>query len=71
MMFAVLLAAGCTAAAAKAGCWNDTSPMAVTREFLGVGVVNGTLYAMGGFSMDYYPDAYLASMEAYDPSTHR
>jgi len=55
-----------TTAAAAAGSWHTAAPMAVKRQYLGVGVLNGTLYAMGGFDYPNYP----TSVEAYSSATN-
>jgi N-acetylneuraminic acid mutarotase len=55
-----------TTAAAAAGSWHTAAPMAVKRESLGVGALNGTLYAMGGFDFPNYP----TSVEAYNSATN-
>ena len=46
--------------------WARLTP--TPREGLGVGVVNGVLYAVGGY--DYYGAGYLATVEAYDRGTN-
>jgi len=40
--------------------WNPVAEMSIGRENVGVGVLNGILYAIGGTS--------LKSVEAYSPS---
>jgi len=44
--------------------WTTKASMPTGRTFLGVGVVNGILFAVGG----YAPGLYLSTVEAYDPS---
>jgi N-acetylneuraminic acid mutarotase len=43
-------------------CWTTRAPMPTARSDLGVGVVNGILYAVGGVGAVEY-----ATVEAYDP----
>ncbi len=43
-------------------CWSPRAPMPTPRSRLGVGVVNGVLYAVGG--------DYIGTVEAYDPVTN-
>ena len=43
-------------------CWSSKAPMPTGRPSLGVGVANGVLYAIGGYSQTS-----LATVEAYDP----
>ncbi len=45
--------------------WNTMASMPTARMGLGVGVVNGILYAVGGYNYTI-----LNTMEAYDPSTN-
>ena len=51
-------------AAADAGRWHAVAPMSKTRQYMGVGALNGTLYAVGG------SDTPLATVEAYNPATN-
>ncbi|HVE77384.1 MAG TPA: HYR domain-containing protein, partial [Gemmatimonadaceae bacterium] len=44
------------------------APMPTPRQSLGAGVVNGVLYAVGGFRETF--QAPLATVEAYDPATN-
>ncbi|HEY5094273.1 MAG TPA: kelch repeat-containing protein [Candidatus Eremiobacteraceae bacterium] len=48
-----------------AGSWTTKAPMLTAREGLAVGVLNGILYAVGGFSSD----GPLNTVEAYNPAT--
>ena len=47
------------------GRWTTEAPMPTARQFLGAGVVNGKLYAVGG-----YTGGVLDTVEAYDPATN-
>jgi N-acetylneuraminic acid mutarotase len=47
------------------GTWSTKAPMPTPRYGHGVGVVNGIVYAVGGYSTSY-----LNTVEAYDPSTN-
>src|SRR5256885_13415526 len=56
--------------AAQTGTWTTKAPMPTPRSHLGVGEVNGILYAVGGFkNRTCCPDPFIATVEAYDPST--
>lgn len=44
--------------------WTAKAPMPTSRGSLGVGVVNGVLYAVGGYDASFNT---LTSVEAYDP----
>jgi len=75
--FTVLLAAltCCTrytgAAAAASSSWRAVAPMAAKRNKLGTGVLNSTLYAIGGYDFDIdVGNPYFASVEAYTPATN-
>jgi Uncharacterized protein conserved in bacteria len=46
--------------------WTTKAPMPTHREQLGIGVVNGKLYAVGGFDGSYF----FAKNEEYNPSTN-
>ena len=46
--------------------WSPRAPMPTPRTYVGVGTVNGMLYAVGGLDDS---GTSLATMEAYDPST--
>src|SRR5580704_19145740 len=52
--------------AQAAGTWSELAPMPTARYGLGAGVVNGILYAVGGFD----ENSVTGTVEAYDPSTH-
>ena len=62
---------------AAPGSWHAVAPMAVKRTYHGVGVLDGTLYALGGFAfadqcVNETKDpggCYLASVEAYHPAS--
>ena len=43
--------------------WSTLAPMFTARDYLGVGVVNGKIYAIGGLNSS----SYLNNVEAYDP----
>jgi len=45
--------------------WTTKAPMPTPRSHLAAGVVNGVLYAVGGYSNGNW----LATVEAYDPTT--
>jgi N-acetylneuraminic acid mutarotase len=45
--------------------WTPVASMSVKRQDLGVGVLGGKLYAVGGFNLE---DGYLASVEVYNPA---
>jgi N-acetylneuraminic acid mutarotase len=49
--------------------WTTKAPMLHPRAGFGVGVVNGTLYVVGGGS-HCYPGCYSGAVEAYDPATN-
>ena len=49
----------------KLGKWHTQTPMPTARGSISSGVVNGILYAVGGFN-----GAVLDTVEAYDPSTN-
>ena len=57
------------AAAADAGGWHTVAHMVVERESHGVGVLNGTLYAMGGVDFNRN-NGYISSVEAYHPASN-
>ena len=46
--------------------WTQRAPMPTVRSLLGVGTLNGVLYAIGGLAGD---GSRLATVEAYDPAT--
>jgi N-acetylneuraminic acid mutarotase len=46
--------------------WTTKAPMPTARAFVGVGVINGIVYAAGGRSSI----GYVNTLEAYDPSTN-
>lgn len=48
--------------------WSAVAPMPTARAYLQVAVVNGVLYAIGGYDDDR--SAYLDRVEAYDPATN-
>jgi N-acetylneuraminic acid mutarotase len=48
--------------------WVEKAPMPTARTGLGVAVVNGSIYAIGGFSS--VQSAFLAVNEEYDPSAN-
>jgi N-acetylneuraminic acid mutarotase len=52
-------------ATGSCNCWTAKAPMPTGRADLGIGVVNGILYAVGGTTANR-----LATLEAYDPSTN-
>ena len=43
--------------------------MSLGRKDLGVGVLGGMLYAVGGFNIDS-PKSYLASVEVFQPANN-
>ena len=51
-----------------AGSWTAKTPMPTARSTPGVGVLNGVLYAAGGFNPSN--SGYFATVEAYDASTN-
>jgi len=51
----------------SANTWTTRKPMLTARDGLAVGVVNGILYAVGGYNNQY---RYIPTVEAYDPSTN-
>ncbi len=51
--------------------WTVKAPMPTQRAGLGVGVVNGVLYAIAGDSGAEIPNDYLSVVEAYDPATDK
>jgi small nuclear ribonucleoprotein (snRNP)-like protein len=57
--------------AALASNWISRAPMPTPRALLGVGVINGVLYAVGGQGgNDGNPYGILGTVEAYDPATN-
>jgi N-acetylneuraminic acid mutarotase len=52
----------------ESGTWTVKAPMPTPRARLGVGVVNGILYAVGGDGGADIPKDYLSIVEAYDPT---
>ena len=67
--FAVLF--GPRPSSAQVGTWTTKAPMPTPRSHLAVGEVNGILYAVGGMKNrpSCCPDPFIATVEAYDPST--
>jgi N-acetylneuraminic acid mutarotase len=65
---ALLPAIAATLGAAAAGSWHAAPSLAQGRQFLGVGVLNRTLYAMGGLDQDLFPTTspFFASVEAWN-----
>jgi N-acetylneuraminic acid mutarotase len=61
-----LAVAGTLSVRAAEGSWASKAPMHVARSGLGVAVVNGKIYAIGGSS----GDGFLAANEEYDPATN-
>jgi N-acetylneuraminic acid mutarotase len=52
--------------------WTTKAPMPTARTGVGVGVVNGFLYAVGGQSLAVgFTSSWLGTLEAYDPTTDR
>lgn len=51
------------------GAWKSVAPMAVSRSSVGVGVLGGRVYAVGGY--DGQSRRCLASVEVYDPRENR
>ena len=49
-----------------ANAWTPRGPMPTSRGDLGIGVVNGVLYALGG--LDFGGGGTLTTVEAYDPA---
>ncbi len=47
--------------------WTTMEPMPTARAWLGVAVVNGKIYAIGGYN---YGSGYLGINEEYDPATN-
>jgi len=45
--------------------WEAVAPMAAGRAIVGVAVLDGKLYAVGG-----YNNGFLSSVERYDPATN-
>ncbi len=65
---------GCSLATVKAydpatDTWTTKASMLTARHSPAVGVVNGILYVVGGRTNPNASGAWLASMEAYDPTT--
>jgi N-acetylneuraminic acid mutarotase len=48
--------------------WEEVAPMAEARSDHGVAVLDGKLYAVGGYSGG--DGSYLSSVERYDPTTN-
>ena len=61
-----LAVAGTLSVRAAEGSWASKAPMQVARSGLGVAVVNGKIYAIGGTS----GNGFLATNEVYDPATN-
>ena len=61
-------AVAATLGVAAAGSWHAAPSLAQGRQYLGVGVLNRTLYAMGGSDQDLYPTTspFFASVEAWN-----
>ena len=53
----------------KPSCPTWVAPMSLGRKDLGVGVLGGMLYAVGGFNIDS-PKSYLASVEVFQPANN-
>jgi alpha-tubulin suppressor-like RCC1 family protein len=51
---------------AACDCWTSKASMPTVRFLLGVGVINGIVYAIGGKANNNFP---VATVEAYDPAT--
>ncbi|KAI8428655.1 hypothetical protein MSG28_007385 [Choristoneura fumiferana] len=49
--------------------WRPCSPMSVPRHRVGVAVMDGLLYAVGGSAGGYDGTSFLDIVEVYDPST--
>jgi N-acetylneuraminic acid mutarotase len=66
-----IIVAEVLAVSAQSGTWTTKAPMPTPRSHLGVGEVNGILYAVGGFKARPDPsiDPFVATVEAYDPLT--
>ena len=66
---AALCVANSSSVKAQSGnSWVEKAPMPTARAHLGVAVVNGNIYAIGGFSSDQ--SAFLAVNEEYNPTTN-
>jgi len=65
---ASLTAATASVTYASIGAWTVRAPMSTPRVALGAGVVNGVLYALGGFLVP--ANQAIGSVEAYDPATN-
>jgi hypothetical protein len=63
---AILLIDTSEQAFAQGGTWTTKAPMLTAREAVGVGVVNGKLYAVGGST----PSGTTGSVEEYNPATN-
>ena len=63
---ALLVIGASTASAAPGGCWETRTPMPTVRGALGVGVVDGVLYAVGG---DGPTGLATGTVEAYNRAT--
>lgn len=50
--------------------WSTKASMPTARNGLGVGVLNGIIYAVGGNNDSTVPPFTLATVEAYDPTTN-
>jgi N-acetylneuraminic acid mutarotase len=68
----VFLTASCAVTVLPVGAsedaWSTMAPMPTARMLLGVGVVNGKIYAIGGTADSYGP--YVSANEEYDPMTN-
>src|SRR5882762_967165 len=59
VLLSVLISSG---AIAQSGTWTTKAPMPTARTQLAAGVVNGIVYAIGGFT-----SSQISTNEAYDP----
>jgi hypothetical protein len=62
----IMLLGSCSMLSAQlAGTWTPKAPMPTPRYGLGTGVVNGVIYAVGGYGCC----SFVGTMEAYDPAS--
>lgn len=68
LLLMVMVASGRDRVFGEGGTWTTKAPMPTARFDLGVGVINGILYAVGGRTLS--PREYLSTVEAYDPASN-
>jgi N-acetylneuraminic acid mutarotase len=64
MVFTLFVGLSTVQLFAQGGTWATKTSMPTPRQQLGTSVVNGLVYAIGG-----YNESYLGTVEAYDPAS--